>query len=258
MKKIINVTLSTIVALALITSCKKEEGIKIAAEKEVEISTKKMANDKNPYDNSGALHNEYLDFFIKRINTSEEINLDKTLLLTEEFYREKKMDFGSEAKERYTTMFDTYAESQEIGRPIIGWLCKLFPELCEYLKPVLFSILDPSHGGTSTDRTLKFIEAIKAQEEIVMNTEQLEREDVEILLNYYAVARYSAGYWHNVAYVQKEKSAWHGPFTEAQVEARCHTCDVVKGDADGATVAGPVGAGVASAAIVLEKIWRWW
>lgn len=210
------------------------------------------------YHNSGVLRNEYLDFFIKNANITKEMNLDKTLLLTEEFYREKKMNFGGEERERYITMFETYAEAQKIGNPVIELLCKRFPRLCEYLKPFLFSILDPSHGGTSTERTLKFIEAVKEQEEKVMNTEQLKREDVEILLYYYAVARYSAGYWHNAIYVQKEKSAWYDPFTEAQAEARCHTCDVIKGDADGSTVAGSIGAGIASVAIVIEKIWRRW
>ncbi len=271
MKNLLNITLSTIVALFFMTSCEKNDGAEIVPEKEVEISNKEMANDKNPYDKTGAIHNEYLDFFIKNVNTSEEINLDRVLLITEKFYAENELDYGGDEKERYVALFNTYAEAQEIGGPVIDYICRQYPWICDIITPSPFNplpdfnFLSSSNGGTSTDRTLEFIEKVKSAEVKLINDERLEGKELETVLNYFAVARYSAAYWHNVAYVQKGRSPWHGPFTEAEAAEACHVCDVVGADAAGAVVggiAGPVGAGVgagvASAGAVLEKLWRWW
>lgn len=262
MKNLFNITLSTMVALFFMTSCSKNEQEKVIPTKEVEISSKEMANDRNPYDKSGALHNDYLDFFIKNVEPSEEVGIEKTLLITEKFHKENKMEYGEQDREKYITLFEIYGEAQKIGGPVTNWICRTYPKLCEFINPSPFNpfpLLSTTNGGTSTDRTLKFIEEIKAKEAKVMSEKSLEGEDLERVLNYFAVARYSAGYWHNVAYVQKEKSPWYETtFSEANLAKPCHSCDIIKADADGATVAGPVGAGIASAAVALEKWWRGW
>lgn len=261
MKNLFNITLSTMVALFFMTSCSKDEEVKVSPTKEFKISNEEMANEKNPYDKSGAIHNEYLDFFIKNVKTSEEVGLEKTLLITEQFHKENKMEYGDVEREKYFTLFETYAEAQKTGGPVIEWICKTYPKICEFINPSPFNpftLLNASNGGTSTDRTLKFIEEIKAKEAKILSERNLEGENLERVLNYFAVARYSAGYWHNVAYVQKERSPWYETISEPNQAKPCHTCDIVKADADGATVAGPVGAGIASAAVALEKWWRGW
>ena len=79
-----------------------------------------------------------------------------------------------------------------------------------------------------------------------------------------SVARHSAGYWHNVVNIQKEKSPYYNDWINVDAQlADCKLCDVVGADAVGGLVGslgGPAGAAggaaVASAASVLD-FWPW-
>ncbi len=273
MKTLQNLMSVLLISALSFTSCNKAEDVELIQKVEVEVTTKQMQNEKNPHDQEGALHNSYLDFFAKKMDGKKEMNQDKLLKLYSEFYASQKMDFGDEQINGYKKLFEAY-DMMAIGRPLPVLptnLCRWFPAICDLFSPsptfpfgLPTGLLNEDNGGTSTERTLKFIEQIKANETKLLADKSLTEEKREALLSQHAVARYSAGYWHNVNAIQKSKSPYFETFQEADVQALCHTCDVVGADAAGAAVgalvggvgAGP-GAAVASGAAVLEKAWKW-
>src|SRR5690606_6884890 len=132
--------------------------------------------------------------------------------------------------------FDTYAE-MGIGGPAPTFpanFCRWFPGICDIFTPsptfpygLPLPMLSKDNGGTSTDRTLKFIEAVKEIENKILNDKTLSEEQQKALLNQQAIARYSAGYWHNVNAIQKDKSGYYDAFQNVEAAKVCHTCDVV-------------------------------
>ncbi len=269
MKNSFNLTLITVVALFLITSCDKKETQQMKPKAEKEITAEQMKNSSNPYDKEGELHNRFLDYFIAKTDVKNEMNRDKVYVIYEGFHKENKLEFGDKESSGFGDLMDAYSELS-IGGPYIDLdICKQFPALCNITGTGPYNpleILIPSDGTTSTERTLTYIKQIAGEEAKVLRNEELEDDQKKALLNYYAVARYSSAYWHNVANIQKSKSGWYDSFSQGDVAALCHTCDVVGADAAGAAVGalvgGPigagVGAGVASGAAVLEKLWNWW
>lgn len=255
MKKIINIALSSIFALLLITSCDKEEA-KISPEQEKEISTREMAFDKNPQDKNGAEHNAFLDYFGQHVDLSAEVNSDIIMNIVKGMHEKNNMEFGDEELYRYTSIIEDI-KVQQIGGPATEYdPCKRYPGICDILDALQTQLpnqmLDESNGGTSTKRTLNFIEKLKADEIKIMADTKLSDEERKAALSFYSIARHSAAYWHNVAHVAKEKSPWFDSITAEQA-AICHTCDVVAADAAG-SIFGPWGAGIASAAVTIEKI----
>lgn len=255
MKKVFNIALSSVFALLLMTSCDKEEA-KIIPEQEKEISSKQMAFEKNPQDKDGAEHNAFLDYFGKNVNLSAEVNSDIVMKSVKGFHEKNNMEFGDEELYRYTTIIEEI-KVQQIGGPATEYdICKRYPGICDLMDRLQSELptqmLDASNGGTSTKRTLGFIERLKAEETKVMADTKLSDEEKEAALSFYSIARHSAAYWHNVAHVAKDRSPWFDSFN-AEVEAKCHTCDVVAADAAG-SIFGPWGAGIASAAVVVEKV----
>jgi len=270
-------TLQNLIVIALfttmsLTSCQKEE-VLIPTKEEKEISNTQMKNAKNPYDDQGSLHNDFLDHFIAASDGKKEINPEKMLSIYKSFYAKNKMEFGEEQSASYRKIFEVYGE-MKIGRPVPTLplnLCRLFPAICDILTPsptfpfgLPVTILGDKNTSTSTERTLKFIEAVKALEAKVIADKGLSADHKKALLHQQAIARYSAGYWHNVQHIQQSQSGYYTDFQAGDVAALCHVCDVVGADAAGAAVgalvggvgAGP-GAGIASGAAVLEKAWRW-
>lgn len=242
--------------------------------KEREITAEMMKNPKNPYDEKDETHNKFLDYFAEATAKDTAIDQKQLPLIIEKFYAQNKMEFGGEQMQGYEQLFDTYSKlGLGMPGPIFprptDYLCRVFPTLCDILTPngpfrpflAQGGDLDDENGGTSTERTLKFIETTKAQEAKALESKELDDEHRKAILSQLAVARYSAAYWHNVVSIQKEESAYYKPFTEVEAAAICHVCDVVGADAAGAVVGSlvpgvgtGVGAGVSSAASVIEKL----
>lgn len=263
MKKVFNIALSSVFALLLMTSCDKEE-TKIIPEQEKEISSKEMAYEKNPYDKEGVIHNDFLNYFIKNLESPKELNADELLNLVQSYFKENKMEFGEEEQSNYFKVIQGYSDLQIGIAPIANNLCKYFPYICDLLKPSPFNPV-PSmnffknpNGGTSTSHTLSFITDVKKEEDKVMADEKMNDEDKRILLSYYTVARHSAGYWHNVKSVQKESSLWSKHVNTTDPAA---LKDVIAADAAGTAIGtfvggpglGSVLGGIASAIAYINR-----
>ncbi|SFC59007.1 hypothetical protein SAMN05421747_115100 [Parapedobacter composti] len=272
MKNLLNTIAIALISLFIFTSCDKADDIPME-KKEREISNTQMQNPKNPYDKEGEQHNAFLDYFIAKADGSKEMNREKMLKIYADFYASQKMEFGDEQIAGYGELFDAYSE-MNIGVPSSNFppqFCRWFPVICDILTPsptfpypLPLGLLNEDNGGTSTDRTLTFIDAVKENEAKILADKELSEEQQKALLNQHAIARYSSGYWHNVSAIQQGKSGYYEAFQEAHAAKVCHTCDVVGADAAGAAVgalvggvgAGP-GAGIASGAALLEKAWNW-
>lgn len=272
MKNLLNTIAVALIALFMFTSCDKTDEMPVE-QQEREISNAQMQNSKNPYDKEGELHNAFLDYFIAKADGRKEMNREKMLKIYADFYASQKMEFGEEQIAGYEELFDAYSE-MNIGVPSPNFppqFCRWFPVICDILTPsptfpylLPLGLLNENNGGTSTDRALKFIDVVKENEVKIMASKELSEEQKKALLNQHAIARYSAGYWHNVSAIQQNNSGYYDAFQEADAAKVCHTCDVVGADAAGAAVgalvggvgAGP-GAGIASGAALLEKAWNW-
>lgn len=262
MKNLFNLTLIT---LFLITSCDKKEAQQIKPKTEKEITAEQMKNSNNPYDKEGELHNKFLDYFIAKADGEKEMNRDKLFVIYEGFHNENKLEFGDEGNRGFSSLMDAFSELG-IGGPYLELdICKKYPAICNITgtgpyNPV--EILAPTDGTTSTERTLSYIKEIAGEEAKILRDEKVEDEQKKALLNYYAVARHSAAYWHNVINVQKSKSAWYDSFSQG--EADVAAIDIIVADAVGAGIGvavagvgvGP-GAGIASSAAALYNLWKW-
>lgn len=254
--------------------CKKTADLPLESNNELEISKSQIQNLSNPFDSQGEVHNRFLDYFFQATKSSKVINREKLLKVTQEFYFVNKLDFMDSQVKAYGQLFDTYHQI-EIGRPgpvLPPNLCRWFPSICDILTPsptfpgLPTNFLSDENGGSSTDRTLEFIQKVKELEDYVLKNEKLTQEQQNARLTQYAIARYSAAYWHNVKYIQKDKSPSYGSFQDlaAYPNSSCHTCDVVRADSGGGVVSaiiegvspGP-GAALASAAAVLQDSWNW-
>lgn len=226
---------------------------------EEKILAKQMAYDKNPYDKEGAMHNEFLDYFITHKDSTKEL-----LDIYAKFYHSKDMEFGDEQMAAYRELFQTYRQIPSIGGPYTETFCEKYPRFCDILTPsptfpIPIALLGENNGDTSTERTLQFIKAVKTNENQIIADKGLSDRQRKALLTQHAVARYSAGYWHNVTAIQKEESGYYGPFQKSEAAL----IDVVAADELGAIVGGiiggPAGAGYGAAsfsiAAVLENFW---
>ncbi|MFA5669101.1 MAG: hypothetical protein WC967_07645 [Balneolaceae bacterium] len=279
--KIFSVTTMALFGLLLLISC---DEISSSADKikpeEIEIKTEQIQNAKNPYDEEGQIHNKFLDYFVEATAKDTAVDQKRALVLIENFYAQNEMELGREQIQGFNQLFEAYSElGLGLPGPIFPTptdiLCRWFPTVCDILNPsgpfLPYALnnddLGEENGGTSTERTLKFIETTKAQEAMVLESKELDDEHRNALLAQYAIARYSAAYWHNVENIQQQKSGYYTSLIESDnaIASKCHTCDVVGADAAGAAVGSVVpgvgtgvGAGVASAAAAIEKLFTLW
>ncbi|WP_461533919.1 hypothetical protein [Sinomicrobium sp.] len=233
---------------SLMISCdttQADEDLDLTQKKEErEITAKEMCNEKNPYDEQGVIHNELLDFYIAHTEDVKDINPDRWIAITKEFYESKKMDFNTVDIGTFKEAIYIFEEANMYGDNLILNLCEYVPFLCNIGTPGPYNPSptwpDPffnSEGNddenlTDTERALNYLQSIKTEENKILENSELNDEERIALLNYTAVARYSAGYWHNVMRVQKSKSDWY-EFAEQSVAAigPCYLCDVVRVDA---------------------------
>jgi hypothetical protein len=283
LREVFKLTFIALFSVVILASCSDiNSGIDEEEPKETEITAEQMRNSESPYDEEGAMHNKFLDYFVEATAEDTAITQERAAIVIEEFYADNDMEFTGEHMQGYGQLFEAYTELG-MGSPRMIFpsptdeLCRWFPVLCDIFNPtgpfipfaLQTDILNGENGGTSTERTLRFIETTKKQEAQVMASSELGDEHKNALLAQYAVARYSAAYWHNAEFIQQEKNGYYDSIIDADsdgdaVELACNTCDVVGADAGGAAVGaligGPVGAGVgagvASAAAIIE-IWFW-
>ena len=255
MKNLRNLTMGLVTAFFLVTACdKSEEPFTPTVEKE--ITRAEMQNKANPQDGEGAQHNDFLDYLVIHADVKQEISREKLVSLYKAFYASQKMEFNETEMRNLNLRLEAFG-AMKIGGPYINPdLCKRFPGICNLTgtgpyNPV--ELLAPSNGGTAYERATKYLAAIRNEETKIMKNDDLTEDEKQIVLTYYAVARHSAAYWHNVAYVQKEKSGWYDVYSEAAAVAPCHLCDIANADASGAVIggviAGPPGAGAGAASV---------
>ncbi len=272
MKNILKFALIALFGGFLLASCQKEKD-NTPKKTEKAITLQQMENPDNPYDKQGKLHNEMLDYVAKTtdISSAKELTSEDMIGVVKKFYDVKKMDFSSRQMKGYEELFSIYAElGYGNGTAMLdSKLCEWFPALCNagpgpYLPApdMPLFLLDSDDGGTSTGRTLNFIDSVKVIESKILANKDLSDKQRRAFLCRSSVARFSAGYWHNVLTIQKENSPYYESIQA--LEGPCVTCDVLGGDAAGAAVgalvggvgAGP-GAAIGSLAVATEKLIRW-
>src|SRR5699024_5803058 len=201
------------------------------------VTFDQMENPDNPYDEQGKIHNEFLDYTAEAIDISstKEMTSKETLDLVKRFYASKQMDFDARQMKAYEELFNNYAESG-IGNDggvsaLKSRWCEYFHGLCDVLRTCLPTILlSKTNGGTSTGRTLKFIDSVKQVERKILSDKNYTDKERKGLLSLTSVARFSAGYWHNVDKFEKGNSPYYKSI-QALAASDCPTCDVVMGDA---------------------------
>jgi hypothetical protein len=268
--KVLNLKLQVLLLLiAALTSC-TEELESIIDRSAKEITNTQMSNPKNPYDDEGRIHNQYLDYFGTRLSAIKEdgeLTSEEIKKVTTEFYL-KFLNEEKDSKDLDSVMriFDKVGfGGQGKSQNILPDICKYFPSLCELLEfpyPELpFDLLIANGGSevrweTAYEESLASIENLRAYEEKITGTSKGD----ELRLMYCAVARWSTGYWYNAQYFRDSNNAWSELFTDQIVH--CATCDIIAGDTGGAAIGslgGPIGAGIgagiASAAVAIEYFW---
>lgn len=272
MNKFFSITLTALFGILLLISCDSvNNDNKKDQPEEREILASQIENPDNPFDKEGAIHNDFLDYFGQATAEDTVLDQESILKVIREYYAQNEQEFGEEETAAFARLFEGYGELGIAG-PIFprpsDIFCRWFPQLCDIFNPsgpfIPFALktgsLNPENGSTSTERTLQFAKEVKELETKLLESEEIDGNAKEALLAQYAIARYSAMYWHNVS-TQQVKGGYTEEFAEAQAAATCHTCDVVTADAAGAALGSiipgigtGVGAGVASAAAVIEKI----
>lgn len=269
MKSILKFATAAIFGGIILTSCHKDKN-DIPQKVEKKITLNQMQNPDNPYDEQGKIHNEFLDYAAKAIDigSTKEMTSKTTLDLVKRFYTLKQMNLGARQMKAYEELFRNYAESG-IGNDggvsaLKSQWCEYFPGLCDILRTCLPTILlSKTNGGTSTGRTLKFIDSVKQVERKIFLDKGYTDKERKALLSLASVARFSAGYWHNVAKIKKENSPYYKSI-QVLALSDCPACDVVMGDAVGAAVGSAIpavgtgaGAAIGSLAVATAKIINW-
>lgn len=268
MKTIFKSGLAILSCFIAFTACKKEEDRQVN-QVEQEISAAQMQNKNNSYDQIGILHNKFLDYFSQNVPAEGNVNFDAFLNIYTKFAADNQIDFDDTQRRTLNSSYGTFLEMLGPNNDISNInpeMCKRFPALCNITGTGPYNpngLLDKSSGGTSYERTLKYIDAIRDIEKKVIASKDITEDDRNAILAYYTVARHSAAYWHNVENAYREKSYWYN--TEANSEANalrpCQQCTIVNADVTGAivgAVAGPVGSlGGAVIFSTAAALWSW-
>lgn len=255
------------------TNEKKDDG---PAEREVTVQ--QIENPENPFDNEGAVHNKFLDFYEQQMKPGETLTNENALTAVEAFYEENNMELTSENIQAYLGLFRTFQEmgiQDGMAGQALKDICDWLPAFCNpggvpggtppYNPHALNTGgIGAGEGSSATENLLRFVNDLRDTETEILRDKELTEEQRDALLAFHAVARYSAMYWHNVYNVYKDKNGYYSMLAEVQERNEaaglksCAYCDVIKADALGGlrgALFGPVGigvgAGVASAAAVL-------
>ena len=267
--KVLNFFSIIVLASIVFFSCSKEDDA-IEIKPERLISNEETKNQSNKHDRIGLLHNDYLDFFIRRSDYKDGIDKRYLLTITREFYSHNDLTYN---EEDIIGAFDVYAKLDADGISLNDAFESQLPTICEYI-PALCDIGDTGpynpypfpdfnfmSSGNNTDKVLDFIARTKRLEAEVSQSDEYTDEQKELIHTYLAVARYSHQYWHNQL-VLGDLSPWEDYLEEDMMAKACPVC---KADLRGAIVGfftgGGViaGAGVASLAkaidILIDILW---
>lgn len=246
MKNLIKTSIATLLVFVMASSCKKEDADQALVERQ--ITANEMANGKNEFDNTGKQHNAFLDYYAQSsLKSGNNADVETLIRLANEFYKNDTNDATQPTLRLSSTILGNVQEEIiSIGgpyRPID--LCKRFPSLCNIFNPspgpfIPFNILLSSEGS-STDRTLKFIDKIKSVETELLSTKGLKDDEKAALLAYYSTARHSAAYWHNNL-IASDNQFWSKQ-DGLKAQFAKYPKDVIGADADGATIGGLLGTG---------------
>ncbi len=267
MKTLFKSGLAILSCLIILTACNKENDVQVN-ETEKEITAQQMQNKNNSEDQVGMLHNRFLDYFAANTKIDSEVNFDLFLNVYTKFAAENKIDFNDVQRRTLSSSYSSLREMVGANNNISNIsldMCKRFPALCNITGTGPYNpnnLLDKANGGTSYQRTLKYIDAIKSIEAKVIASKEIAEDDKRAILAYYTVARHSASYWHNVENVYQGKSYWYNTSNaEASAARPCQQCNVVNADITGAvvgSVGGPVGSlGGAVVFSTAAALWGW-
>jgi hypothetical protein len=236
-------------------------------EKEKAITTLQMSNPANPFDAEGVAHNDFLDFFIANADLSQsEWDRDDWFAILESYHASKGQIFTTEFQDYYDQFINVYKEADAI--PCLNWpqdICLCLPWLCDWIitgLPLLpLTLPNPSSGVTEYERNLAFIDEVKFLEAQVLEDDSLSMATRDTYLKYYCVARYSAGYWHNVINVEQELNPWF-EYLDLNSGRESVLNDILQADAAGALIGGLLGgppgaiagSAAASAGVALEHL----
>lgn len=203
---------ASIAGICVITSCSKEQTKDIAAASE---STSKnvlaIANENNPYDYCGRIHNEILDYIISNNPhpTHEDIfNLSQEYLLTQ--YSVSCDVTFEELNNEFCTATDFIIDailSEASFKTIIPGdiVAGALDTLINYSKSIISSNTLPSPR--------KYADYLIEQERLIVNKREAAgispdaTSEYDAALGMFAIARYSYFYWYNVA--KNPENAWN-------------------------------------------------
>ncbi len=243
-RNIINTSIYAILGLLFMISCDSINGTK---DKEndntvkTELTAKQIENPDNPYDETGEVHNDFLDFFVEYSDSNKNKGIDtrQAVRIIENFYTSKDLRFTDEQYKAYNNLIDIMNRIEITpGWPTVAAdICKYIPIICEgstgpYNPAPSLDALDNDNGISSTDAVLKLIEeSIASEDRLIANADDKEKEAE---LREYSIARYSAAYWHNTLVQGKDNDkGYYDNLVEAQ--QICGDC-VVRADIMGVIV----------------------
>ena len=253
------------ISLAVI-SCTKDDDEPSDAERL--ITKAETENRDNEWDITGELHNAYLDFFISRRDEWQE-GVNRTILLgiNEDFFTGNDLTF---IPDQHIAIFTAFHEMEEHDVDIgsenfqLSSICDYLPYFCELFPPdEPFPDLDFEFitSGNNTDKVLDFIERTRASENEIISGNRYNEEQKSIILQYYAVARYSHQYWHNQKVLGSD-SPWDDYLGDDVIMPRAGG-PIIRSDIRGAIIGfftggnALGGAAVASAAKAIDLLLEW-
>lgn len=237
MKNLFKINLAMMLALFLISSCKKDEVVKPDVQEDA-ITTTEMQNKANPFDVQGVLYNGFLN----AISTNDEKDLGNWDVGQLAQFRKDigGWDVGQIASNNGIDGWDV-GQIAAFNGPIEGWdvgqvisfamainssngkesgdkanrnlsmQLEAFTNLGTF-SPIddclwrpdrckhtklALAALDLSNGGTAHDRTLKFISIIRDQEADIQKNGEMNEAEKKAALILSSIARHTAGYWFN-------------------------------------------------------------
>lgn len=242
--KLLRFFMVAILSIFTFMACDKEE-VKLPNPERL-ITKAEVQNSDNKFDYIGQYHNDYLDAFIKVVDTEfkDGVNRRNLSVFTRTFYASKNVEYNGE---QVAEIFDMFKKMQANGVELSAAFdnpCDYIPVLCGTTGPFLPS-LNFVESGNNTERFLDYIERSKRFESQVLSSDKYTDEQKNAIMMYTAIGRYSHQYWHNQS-VLGENGDWDDYLdTDSDGDGilePAYACDVCKDDIAGAAVGAGVGA----------------
>lgn len=228
MKNLLRISSAMMLTLFLFTSCDKDETSE--DEKAKPITLSQMQNSKNPIDEQGTMYFDFLtklaenndiggwdvgqlaeangieDWDVGQIAQSDDKNgwdVSKIRSLAMDFNKSKGKDSGEKAQRSLGIQFEVFSNIQMISD---AHECQRYPDRCPDYKKYLEEKNKKISGGSDRDRTIKFIEALRDKESVVLANGEMSEEEKEAFFTMATIARHAAGYWFNETLESEEST----------------------------------------------------